>query len=66
MSSIAGPLAGRPLHEPGGFVTGTRSEGVKVDRERRTRRVPQGEDYLDTGSGGGPAARPAPPLKSPP
>ena len=47
-------------------MTGTRSEGVQVDRERRTRRVPQGEDYLDTGSGGGPAARPAPPLKSPP
>ena len=35
-------------------MTGTRSEGVKVDRERRLRRVPKGEDYLDTESGGGP------------
>ena len=36
-------------------MTGPRSEGVKVDRERRTRRVPKGEDYLYTESGGGPA-----------
>ena len=35
-------------------MTGPRSEGVKVDRERRTRRVPEGEDYLYTESGGGP------------
>ena len=35
-------------------MTGTRSEGVKVDRERRLRRVPKGEDYLDTESEGGP------------
>ena len=35
-------------------MTGTRSEGVKVDRERRLRRVPKGEDYLDAESGGGP------------
>ena len=34
-------------------MAGTRSEGVKVDRERRLRRVPKGEDYLDTESGGG-------------
>ncbi len=35
-------------------MTGPRSEGVKVDRERRIRRVPKGEDYLYTESGGGP------------
>jgi hypothetical protein len=39
-------------------VTGPRSEGVKVDRERRIRRVPKGEDYLYTESGGGPALAP--------
>lgn len=36
-------------------MTGPRSESVKVDRERRTRRVPKGEDYLYTESRGGPA-----------
>ena len=36
-------------------MTGPRSGGVKVDRERRNRRVPKGEDYLYTESGGGPA-----------
>lgn len=39
-------------------MTGPRSEGVKVDRERRIRRVPKGEDYLYTESGAGPALAP--------